>query len=308
MDDVTQVQPTSLNHFVGNSAVVRQVQVLLDACHQDAIRFPHSAFLGPPGLGKTTLAAIVACEMGTTLHECLGQNVKRIADLVAMLIQVGDRDILHVDEAHELPREMITLLLRYLEGGRLFMAGDGSSLPLNNFTVIFSTTDEFKLPQPLIARTRQFFLEFYEQKDLERILAMRANSLGWEYDQSILPKIASRSRNTARKALALLQSVRRVCRAAGENRMTVSHVEKATTLEGLDKHGLTKRDRDYLRLLLKGPAKVNVLASKLGLHAATLTTHLEPPLLRLGWLDKTETGRRELTAKARRHLKEFGNE
>lgn len=310
MEDISAVKPSSLGHFVGNEGVKKQVQVLLDACHQDAIRFPHAALLGGPGLGKTTLAGIIAQEMGVNFHEALGQSLKKPSDLTTLLLQAGPRDVVHLDEVHEAPKEVMTALYRCIDDRKLFVPGNGpiQSIPLNDFTLLVSTTDEWRLLSPLLSRTRQLHLEFYGDGDLERIVSMRADGLCWKIDPSILPLIASRSRRTARKALAILTSCRRVCRADGESIITVSHLDKASELEGLDRYGLERRDRQFLRLLNKGPTKVNVLASKLGLPVKTLTTHLEPPLLMLGFLEKDEQGRRVLTAKARKHLKEFGDE
>ncbi len=309
--EVNGVRPSSLNHLVGNKAVIRQVRVALDAAQQDGVRFPHAALLGSPGLGKSTLASVIAQEMAAPFHEVLGQNLQKPADLAALLLQARDKSVVHVDEVHELPKQIQTLLYICLDQRVLKIPGGGSveSIPLADFTLLLSTTDEYSLLPPLLSRMKlSLHLEYYTEHDLQKIVATRARELDWRLDESILPLIAARSRSTARRALNLLQSSRRVCRAEGEDFITREHCETACEIDGIDSGGLEKRDRQYLRLLVEKPTKVNVLSSGLGTPVKTLSTHIEPPLIRLGWLTKDEQGRRCLTEKARRHLQEVGDE
>ncbi len=308
--EVNGVRPSSLNHLVGNQRVIRQVRVALDAAQQDGVRFCHAALLGSPGLGKSTLASVIAQEMAAPFQEVLGQNLQKPADLAALLLQARDKSVVHVDEAHELPKSIQTLLYLCIDQRVLKIPGGGAveSIPLADFTLLLSTTDEFGLLSPLLSRTKSFFMEYYKDQDLQKIVATRGRELEWRLDEAILPLIAARSRSTARRALNILQSSRRVCRAEGEDFITREHFEAACEIDGIDSGGLEKRDRLYLRLLLEKPMKVNVLSSSTGTPVKTLSTHIEPPLIRLGWLTKDEQGRRCLTEKARRHLQEVGDE
>ena len=309
--EVNSVRPSSLNHLVGNQAVIRQVRVALDASQQDAVRHPHALLLGGAGQGKSTLASVIAQEMASPFHEVLGQNIQKPSDLAALLFQTSDRSVVHIDEAHELRKEIQTLLYICLDQRVLKVPGGGAveSIPLADFTLLLSTTDEFSLLPPLVSRMKlSLHLEYYTETDLQRIVSTRARELGWRLDEAILPLIAQRSRSTARRSLNILQSSRRVCRSEGEDFITMEHLLKAMEIDGIDSAGLEKRDRTYLRLLLEKPMKVNVLSSNLGTPVKTLTTHIEPSLIRLGWLTKDEQGKRVISEKSRRHLQEFGDE
>jgi holliday junction DNA helicase RuvB len=309
--EVNSVRPTSLNHLVGNQAVIRQVRVALDASQQDAVKFPSALLLGGAGQGKSTLASVIAQEMASPFHEVLGQNIQKPSDLTALLLKATDRSVVHIDEAHELKKEIMTLLYTCLDQSVLKVPGGGAveSIPLADFTLLLSTTDEYALLPPLVSRMKlSLHLEYYTETDLQRIVSTRARELGWRLDEAILPLIAQRSRSTARRSLNILQSSRRVCRSEGEDFITMEHFTKATQIDGIDSAGLEKRDRTYLRLLLEKPMKVNVLSSSLGTPIKTLTTHIEPPLIRLGWVTKDEQGRRVIAEKARKHLQEIGDE
>jgi Holliday junction DNA helicase RuvB len=267
--------------------------------------------LGGAGQGKSTLASVIAQEMASPFHEVLGQNIQKPSDLAALLLQTSDRSVVHIDEAHELRKEIQTLLYICLDQRVLKVPGGGAveSIPLADFTLLLSTTDEYSLLPPLVSRMKlSLHLEYYTATDLQRIVSTRARELGWRLDEAILPLIAQRSRSTARRSLNILQSSRRVCRSEGEDFITMEHLLKAMEIDGIDSAGLEKRDRTYLRLLLEKPMKVNVLSSTLGTPVKTLTTHIEPPLIRLGWITKDEQGRRVITEKTRRHLQEVGDE
>jgi Holliday junction DNA helicase RuvB len=309
--EVNQVRPTSLSHLVGNAAVVNQVRVAIDSAQQDSTRMIHAAMLGGPGLGKSLLASVIAEELASPFHEVLGQNLQRPADLAALLLKATERSVIHIDESHELPKPIQTALYMALDQRVLKIPGGGGvqSLPLEDFTLLLSTTDEYALLPPLVSRMKLLLhFDFYTPQDLQRIVATRAKALGWEVDPLVPASIAARSRSIARKALNILESSRRTCRAEGETLITHEHLEKACRTDGIDAGGLERRDRQYLRLLLDHPMKVNVLASSLGIPMKTLTTHIEPPLIRLGWLAKDEQGKRCITDKARTHLKEVSDE
>ena len=309
--EINDCRPSSLNHLIGNERVKSQVRVALDASFQDGTRFPHSLLCGNAGLGKSTLANVIAQEMATPFQEVLGQTLKNSAELVAVLLQATEKSIVHIDECHELPRPIQTQLYMCLDQRLLIIPGGGSvqNIPLENFTLLLSTTDEHRILAPLLSRMRlQLHLEFYTESDLEKIVATRARELGWELDDAVPQLIATRAKSMARQALSILDSSRRTCRAEAGSVITQEHLSQACENDGIDSGGLVNRERKYLRLLIEKPTRVNVLASSLGCPAKTLETHVEPTLIRLGWITKDEQGRRCITEKAIRHLKEVGDE
>ena len=307
MNEINDVAPSSIRHLIGQKNVINQVSVALDAAQMDNRKFEHALLVGPPGLGKSALAAIIAAEMATKLHEVLGQAVKTPSDLHALLLSARDHDILHIDEAHELGKPYQTALYLALDKQKIVLGGNkgGSpqSLPLNDFTVLLSTTDEYNLLQPLRDRMRLTLrFSYYSEEDLATVVLQRANALGWEVDEFLPGLIASRSRGTPRLALRLLQSCRRVCRANGESVITVAHLFRACDLEQLDHLGLGPTEQRYLQIVNDGNTRLNVIASILGLPSRTLAEVTEPFLIRAGLLTKDDQGRRQLTANARLYL------
>lgn len=305
--DINQARPTSIRHIIGQQAVVEQVTVALDAAQQDGRKFYHSLLVGPPGAGKTALAQIIAQEMATDFIEVLGQSITSTADLNALLLQATDKAVVFVDEAHELPKSIQTALYLALDQRRVLLQGSrkGSTpvaIPLQDFTLLLASTDEYQLLQPLRDRMRLVLrFQFYEPDDLDRIARMRAAALGWEIEPEAFPQIAQRSRGTPRLALRLLQAAHRVARAEAAEVVTVLHLERACSLEQIDALGLGPTEQQYLRILLEGPTRLNVLASRLGLPSRTVAEVTEPFLIRAGLVVKDDQGRRQLTAQGREH-------
>jgi Holliday junction DNA helicase RuvB len=177
------------------------------------------------------------------------------------------------------------------------------SIPLADFTVLLSTTDEFSVLQPLRDRMKLLLrFDFYPPDDLTTLLHQRHQALCWQVEEAVLPLIAQRSRGTPRLALRLLQSCRRVCRAEGQATITLAHLERACLLEGIDALGLGPTEQQYLRILADGDSRLNVIASRLGLPARTVSHVVEPFLLRAGLVVKDDQSRRQLTALGRDHL------
>jgi Holliday junction DNA helicase RuvB len=305
--DIGDVAPTSLSHLIGQRSVIEQVSVALEACFADNKKFDHALLVGPPGVGKSSLAHVIAAEMATELHEVLGQSITCAADLNALLLAAKDKDVVHVDEAHELDKEFQTALYLAMDQRRIVLntrskAGP-QSIPLADFTLLLSTTDEYGLLAPLRDRMRLVLrFQFYTVEELTTVLLQRSRALGWPVHEELLPLIAERSRGTPRLALRLLQACRRVCRAEGENTITVEHLRRACELEGIDALGLGPTEQQYLDALAEGATRLNVIASLLGLPARTVSQVIEPFLLRSGLIVKDDQGRRELTAKGRERL------
>ncbi len=308
--DINDIKPTSINHIIGQRSVVEQVKVALDAAQQDGRKFDHALLVGGPGLGKTQVAQIIGLhEMGTDYLEILGQSIKNVADLNALLLSVPEnRAVVAIDEAHELPKPLQTALYLALDKQRVIIPGTrkGSTpitVPIADFSLLLATTDEYMLLQPLRERMRLVLrFEFYTVEELVQILRHRLKALQWDVEEEVLPMIAGKSRGVPRLALRLAQAARRVCRADGEDRITVAHLERACVLEQIDSLGLGPTEQKYLRILGEGPTRLNVLASLLGLPARTVSQVTEPFLVRAGLIVKDDQGRRTLTVQGREHL------
>lgn len=304
--DINDVAPTSLSHLIGQRSVVAQVEVALEAAFADNKKFDSAALVGGAGLGKSQLANVIAQEMASGFHEVIGQSIKSASDLNALLLAADDKDVVHIDEAHELDKPFQTALYLALDQRKLFVGGTGARpqpIPIADFTLLLSTTDEFCLLQPLRDRMKLVLrFEFYTTDDLTTILRQRTKALSWPVNDDVLPLIAQRARGTPRLALRLLQSCRRVCRAEGETTVTLDHLAKACRLEGIDTLGLGPTEQRYIRILADGASRLNVIASMIGLPARTVSQVTEPFLIRSGLVTKDDKGRRELLPKGREHL------
>jgi holliday junction DNA helicase RuvB len=312
--DINDVTPSSLAHLIGQKGVIAQVAVALEAAWADGKKFDSALLVGPPGVGKSALAQVIAQEMAADFHEILGQSIAGPADLNALLLATKDKDVAHIDECHELRKPYQTALYLAVDRRQLFLQGGRSgrlpqSIPIADFTLLLSTTDEYRLLQPLRDRMKLVLrFDFYTTQELTTLLRRRSQALRWPVDEAVFPQVAQRSRGTPRLALRLLQSCRRVCRAEGQTTTTLGHLERACQLEQIDPLGLGPMEQQYLGLLMAGATRLNVLASRLGLPAPTVSQVTEPFLVRAGLIGKDDGGRRQLTALGREHLARQGQQ
>jgi Holliday junction DNA helicase RuvB len=312
MNDVNDIRPTSINHVIGQRSVVEQVKVALDAAQQDGKKFDHAMCVGGPGLGKTEICHLIGREMQTEYKPLLGQSITSVADLNAVLVSATERSIIGIDEAHELTKPVQTAIYLALDRKAVILQGSkrGSSpisVPIADFTLLLATTDEYQLLAPLRDRMRLVLrFEFYSVEELVQILRHRLRALGWGCDEAVLPLIAQRSRGVPRLSLRIAQAARRVARSEGQAVITLNHLERACVLENIDRLGLGPTEQAYLRILAEGDARLNVIASRLGLPARTVSAVTESFLIRAGLIVKDDQGRRLLTAEGRDHARGLG--
>ena len=307
-----QLRPQRLSEFVGQEQVKDQLAILLEAARMRGESVEHLLLCGPPGLGETTLANIVALEMGVNLRVTSGPALEHQGALASLLTSLGERDILFVDEVHRLQRAVEESLYPAMEEFAFdFVSGKGAGaqtlrLALQRFTVVGATTREGMLSAPLRDRFGATFrLDFYTPEQLLAIVSRSARLLQLEADQEALALIAARSRGTPRIANRLLRRVRDFALVRGGGAVTRSATESALELLEVDSLGLQDSDRRLLRLICTsfggGPVGLGTLGAALSEEPHTLEEVVEPYLLQLGLLQRTPRGRMA-TAGAYRHL------
>lgn len=306
------LRPSVWDDYVGQSHVKANVRVGLDAARKRKTMPEHILFYGPPGVGKTTLAHLVALTLEAPLKTTSGVAIERAGDLASILTNLEPGSVLFIDEIHRLGTKIEELLYPALESGSLdIVLGKGPSartveLALPPFTLVGATTRVSHISGPLRSRFGGgvYQLDFYSDEDLRAIIARSAKMLGLSMPQDVVEMIAARSRATPRVANALIKRVRDYAEVH-EKELSAAVCDAACKMFGIDSLGLTKDDKRYLETLESGfkggPAGVRALASALHEDPDTMENVYEPYLLRLGFIERSPRGR-ILTDKGRAYL------
>ncbi|HEX7767232.1 MAG TPA: Holliday junction branch migration DNA helicase RuvB [Nitrospira sp.] len=296
------LRPQSFNDYVGQERMKESLRICIDAALQRGEALDHTIFYGPPGLGKTTIAHIIAKEMGASLRSTSGLVLTHAGDLAAILTNLQEHDVLFIDEIHRLPASVEEALYPAMEDYQLdLVVGQGPAartvkLDLPQFTLVGATTKAGALTSPLRDRFGLVYrLDFYSPTDLERIVTRSAGVLGTSIDHAGAAEIARRARGTPRIVNRLIRRVRDYAQIKAEGHITRQVAQEALAWLGVDSAGFDDMDRKILMTIIEkfngGPVGVESLAAAVQEEKGTLEDVYEPYLIQAGYLDRTGRGR-----------------
>lgn len=296
------LRPTYLEDYIGQEQVKRNLKVYIEAAKERGDALDHVLFYGPPGLGKTTLAGIIANEMGTHMKVTSGPAIEKPGEMAAILNNLQEGDVLFVDEIHRLNRQVEEMLYPAMEDFEIdIMIGKGATarsirLDLPKFTLVGATTRAGLLSAPLRDRFGVVsHLEYYSVKELETIIIRSAAVLGVDIDAKGANELARRSRGTPRLANRLLKRVRDFAQVKYDGRITCEVADYALNLLDVDREGLDRNDRIILDAIISkfagGPVGIETLAAAIGEDSGTLEDVYEPYLIQNGYINRTPRGR-----------------
>jgi Holliday junction DNA helicase RuvB len=310
--DGTTLRPQTFDDYVGQTQIVDNLKIAIDAAKRRGEVLEHVLFSGPPGLGKTTLAGLIARELGGTLRPTSGPTLEKPKDLVGILTALETGDILFIDEIHRLGSVVEEYLYPAMEDFQIdFLVDSGAyaktlRLPLKRFTLVGATTRAGMLSAPLRDRFGiMHHLDYYADAQLERIVQRSAAMLAIAMDAAGAHTIAARSRGTPRIANRLLRRVRDFAEVRAGGAITAEVANEALAREGVDDIGLDRLDRAYLSTIAVhyagGPVGINAIAATLAEDVETLEDVVEPYLLKTGFVQRTASGRK-ITPRALAHM------
>ena len=296
------LRPQSLQDYIGQKTATDNLKVFIEAAKLRGEPLDHVLFYGPPGLGKTTLAGIIANEMGVDIRITSGPAIERAGDLAAILTNLNENDVLFIDEIHRLNRSVEEVLYSAMEDFALdIISGKGPSarsirLDIARFTLIGATTRAGSLSAPLRDRFGvNCKFEMYTKEELAQIIERTAGLLGVTADEQSIDEMARRSRGTPRIANRLLKRVRDFSQVKGDGNIDIEITQQALNALGVDYMGLEHLDREILRTIIErfdgGPVGIDTIAASIGEERVTIEDVYEPYLIQAGFLHRTQKGR-----------------